>query len=505
MLFQQVAVPLVAVLTVFLVLRLAPLLDNRDRGCDAFLFLMLAAAFRRRRRLPIVLPDLFLLEQPENWYPPGLPIVLSVVPDGWLRRYHWLISSLIDVAVLIGLVIVVAQWHGAVAALVVGGAYGLTPYLVMEYSTLNARALGTALFMAFMFAWAVWMQGDGWAIVAAVLLGVLIVYTHKLTVQLLWFLAPFLALVYADAAWLVPLALSYAVAFLVAPPLFIKIVRAHADIVRFWARHWRHVGAHQVRDSPIYGTAKRGSGFHGEGSVRDLLRQARWLFQYNPWIVIVLAVVFWADALSWTDEFCAWWVAGTYVWAALTMFVPAFKGLGEGTKYVKLALPPSLVLTASAIVSVPAEVVWPLVVACFLLQALLFARIVRALRRNDDAVLGGVSSELSSLIEVIRREANARVLCLPIQLSERVAFEADKPVLWGAHGYGFDRLEPFFPVLREPISYFVSHYGLTHLLLDRRYAPLEALGLSPRADSVEHGDYILARLEQVDADGGNRQ
>ena len=51
--------------------------------------------------------------------------------------------------------------------------------------------------------------------------------------------------------------------------------------------------------------------------------------------------------------------------------------------------------------------------------------------------------------------------------------------MWGTHNYGFRKAEPFFPVLRKPLEFFVSEYKLSHLLVDSNYVSPEVLKLSP--------------------------
>ncbi len=60
---------------------------------------------RSRRKLPIRLPDLFSLEEAEQYGPPGWAIALALFPDGLaLRRPQWLLA-LLDAALAVGLYI----------------------------------------------------------------------------------------------------------------------------------------------------------------------------------------------------------------------------------------------------------------------------------------------------------------------------------------------------------------------------------------------------------------
>src|SRR3546814_18519453 len=69
-----------------------------------------------------------------------------------------------------------------------------------------------------------------------------------------------------------------------------------------------------------------------------------------------------------------------------------------------------------------------------------------------------------------------------------------RPVYWGTHSDVFDdRLEAFFPVLRRPLATYADE-GVTHLLLDTRYARPEELELQAGTATANAGPYVLYRL-----------
>ena len=72
----------------------------------------------------------------------------------------------------------------------------------------------------------------------------------------------------------------------------------------------------------------------------------------------------------------------------------------------------------------------------------------RSLRR-----VGGKNANLpEDVVTEISRYGEGAWISFPMQLMEQIAYRADKPVLWGAHGYGFEALRQVFPVVRRDIA-----------------------------------------------------
>src|SRR4051812_37936088 len=85
-------------LVAFVSLRLYPIWRIRTRGCDAYNILLCAEDVRRNRRVPPNIPDLFILEQPQQWYPPLFFVLAALPPSRWLRERFWLFNQYVDLA-----------------------------------------------------------------------------------------------------------------------------------------------------------------------------------------------------------------------------------------------------------------------------------------------------------------------------------------------------------------------------------------------------------------------
>ena len=503
---MEVATSLTAFLAVFFLLRLSPVWHRRHQGCDAYYFLMASEALRRSRRLPIVLPPVYLLEPQEQWYPPGFTILLALLPKRFVERCYWVLTNAIDSVISAALFLWLWEAHGPAAAWLGGVAYAASPIL-SEYSQLTSRSLGALLTAMFLVASILWTDGGGgaWALAGAIAAGVALLHTHKLSVQLLWFLVPFLAVIERDAAWLVPLFASYGAALVIGRGQFVNILRAHWDIVSFWHRNWRHLGAHAINESPIYGDSESGTGFHRRGGGKNLRLQFRRLLQYNPAVIALpVVVVVYGGLLSAFESFLLHCTVGIYLWSALTLLANPLKCLGEGTRYIKYAIPPSLALVSGLLVEAgdtPAFAILALVMGT---QATLYFIVARRLRAAVVGQLGVLTPALDALLARTEALGTARLMCLPPHLADLAAYRTGAPVLWGTHGYGFKTAEEFFPIMRRPVEYFVERYELTHLLLDRRYTGLARLGLEEAPPVFEAGAIALFAFHDLIHARGSR-
>lgn len=470
----------------FLAIRLVPLWTVRDRGTDAFFYQLCAEAYRKRRALPIVLPELFLLEPREQWYPPLFPVFLGILPEQVVRKWFWAINHLIDAVPALLLFLILQQTQGPAAAWAGLGLYAITPDLVAEYQGLVSRPMAALLFFACMTATASAVFADPAYLVLSVFFLVCLIYTHKLTMQLLWFLLPFLSLVRGEPVWVATLLLGYAAAAMVRWPLFVKVVRAHMDIVAFWHRNWPWLGAHQVKNSPIYGDGKR-AGFHGLRGRALAWRHVKSMLIRCPWAVPAFYGAVRAPADPYTT-LLAQLLAGTLLWAALTLFLPRLRCLGDGIKYVKYTIPVVLLLTlrCASTADTPLLLLMGLAGAwhmyCYFL-------VLKDLYRTDTPG-ANLGVALDAMALRLRGIPGARVACIPVHLADGLAYKARTPVLSGGHGYGFRSLEPFFPVLRTRLQDLAQQHGITHFLIDTRYTDTEELGLAAEVSHLASSEHL---------------
>ena len=487
-----------AAIILFLCIRLAAAWHTRQRGCDAWFFLLCAEQFRIRRRLPVFLPSLYMLEPDEQWYPPGFMVFCALFPDSFLKKYYWGIPHGADA--FIACVLFAGGY--AITGQVIPPLWGVAVYalllpLISEYSSLTSRPLGCLFQLVFVLLAYGWVHGDSWLLPPVIFFGILLVYTHKLSTQVLWFLFPFFALTENNALWLLPLFAAYGTAFLIRPGYFIKLLRAHWDIVRFWHKYWPWLGAHQVKDSPLYGNPPHRAGYYAQPASFFFASFARTILE-NAVIVFTIPAAFLYGQLEIFAQFCFWWVLGVHIWAAAIQLLPFLRGIGIGIQYLKYSYLPSILLAMAMWGGHENSQLFFQILAGAVLVYLLcrYLRLMKYYCTNDSKY--GHDKNLEASLQILKNIPDARILTLPLNLADITAYMIRKPVCWGTHGYGFAAVADILPVLRKPLSTLANQYNLTHLLLDECYATAEELHISPQSLLHKIGNYSIYKLNGPD-------
>ncbi|MDE5453014.1 hypothetical protein GWE18_09090 [Bradyrhizobium sp. CSA112] len=480
---------------VFLAIRIFPLGSHRERGCDAYYFLMCARALREDWQLPIRLPPKYLAEPEEQWYPPLFPVLIALLPSAWLHRRHWAVNHVLDLAFAGGLFYMTRHYVGDFGAAATILVYAAQPALVQEFAALTSRPLGMLLQLAAVAAGYACIIAGSWSAGALAVVAVaLLVYAHKLSLQLLWFLFPFLALVMGAWEWVAILVAGYALAGVVWPGFFMKIQRAHIDIVSFWARNWPLLGANPVRQSPLYGDGKTKTSYYDSAAVRSAPAFLKTVLQINIFAVFLpLGLVAPLQGVPFAD-FLWWWATGIYLWVGATHFVSRLRCLGLAQQYVKFGYAPVLGFLAIYLQETASIWIWFAAAACVAVQLRWYVLTALALRA-EPAIPH--SDRLGELLQFIEAQPAPRIMVFPYHLADELAYRSKAQVLWGTHGYDFERVEPFFPVLQFPLSSLVNAFGLSHVVLDTNFAAPEELHLDAARGGKRIGRFIVFKASDA--------
>lgn len=492
-----------AALLVVAAVRGAFLARSRPGAVDHYYWILAARAYRTQRGLPVRIPGKYLLEDERQAYPPGYGTILALFSDTLLcsPRSAWL-SVVLDAATLVVLVgasiaLGLPGWSVVVVLVI----YGLAPVLVAYNTQLNARVLGNLALVASLLTQVAAASITGWAAFLlwplAVAATAAVMLTHKMTTQFLLALWPVWAAVLESwIAAVVPL-LGLAVATLVTGPAFQRLQwRAHGEIVAFWHRNWRLLGAHQFRQSPIYGDASRPgpAAFHQPG-VAGVVRHLALAGGYLPagWVLPMTLAV--APA---PPGWLAAWLGVALALCLATLLIPPLKCLGGGHFYLFNAAPPAA-LWWGMLFAAPS----PAVVALFTLAMLLTAASLAAGWRRRRPRM--TEDDIAPIIARLAALPAGRVAVFPFTAAERVAFETPHAVFWGGHGLGFPILEPYFPVFREPIGAAMRRHRIDWVVLDTGWWPEGEAVLTRelgRAPVARLGRYSL--FDVSSAEGGDR-
>ena len=487
----------IALLLLAMGLRSLPhLLSPGGLGIDHWFWKTYVETYRRTRVFPPVLPQYTLDEQ--QWYPPLFPMLMARLPSRVFDSWSHLVSITIDLLrmlVLLGVAYWQSDGHVTVIALA-GLIYATVPIQTFYNIQLNPRGLGALLLelVLMLLLWYYVFHGQWWLWIPIAVLSGLILLTHKMTTQLFWFIVLGTALIYRKWWLLALIPGSMAAAFVMSGGFYWKVLRAHWDIVAFWNRNWRWIGADLLRESQIYGDGsyERPQKLHRSG-LRGRVWQLYVLFGFNPsaWIACLLVY----ERLAVQSPFLIYptyllvWLLLPCLFALLTTFVPVLRCLGAGYLYVyNTSFLAALLLSLTFQYTRNPRFSTPFVILAVLLNAggllTYYARFARDQRQRVD-------TGLSAIIDTLCAQPRGLVMCIPPNWNEVVSYKTGHPVMWGAHGYGFKRIEPLWPRLLLPIREIVRRYGVRYLLTMDGMLTDRFIDELPAARKLTHGEYHL--------------
>ncbi|MBO6769747.1 MULTISPECIES: hypothetical protein [unclassified Thalassospira] len=501
----EFVIGVVLLVPMFVMLRVLPILGDRYQGCDAYNILLNAEAFRKSWKLPIVVePELFVLERPEQWYPPGFIILCALIPKKILNKYFWVVNHIVDcVSALVLYGVAVHFGAGVPLALLFALLYGISAGLVIEFSALNVRPFGLLLFnvlMCLSYAGVYRGEYDSILLFLLLLVCVLLFFSHKLSLQQLWFTLPVVSFMTMEFEFILIVLAIYCLPFVIWPSGARRIVVGHWNIVLFWARNWKNLGAHIVRQSPVYGGNHNSTSFYDQkneagaiGFLKNTLHQNYFLF---PFIVIFVEGNYGEN--QYFLYFLSAWVSSVYILGFSVHFFKCLRGIGLGRQYFKFSLFPALCGCAIGISGESSAFAIGLTICCAILTCRQYLLILRTnMKRSNLATEGAADNSLRDILHTIAEDGEVCVMCFPVHLCDFVAYKTQKRVYWGTHSDVFDvRLEQFFPVLKKDLSYYVKD-GVNRLLLDSRYVAPEELRMKGERLLMKSDAYYLYDISTI--------
>jgi len=480
-----------------LYLRLRVFIGRQPGGVDTWYYLASAHALRTQKRIPIALPQYLLHDKTES-YPVVFPLFLALLPEGWLRRNHWLVSPLIDSAHLLVLYLLAFRLTDSVlAAGIAGLIYAVTPQLVSETRNLNGRAFASLLQTLAMLAL---LRSDipsegptslllgqsniAPTVVAAVLIA-LLYNTHTSTTIAFVVSAAALTLVTGHPRFVALALLGLPLAIVLSGGYYLRVIQNHLYAARFWMRNVRLTRAHQIDDSPLLGrtggTAQ--TGLYAPTWRSRLALVVRVLGE-NPFILAMLATPIpenvWAFHMY-------WWAVAILIWSVLTTFGGPLRILGPGFHYMKASVFPSAYTLAVTVNMREGGLTGfdVMLLISFLASFGALAYFFRVMDKRQTEQTAQTPPDLARATEYLREQPEGSVLVLPNMFADFVMYNSGKPVVWGGHSGNLARLEEFFPVIRQPLTYFFERYRVVYVVLDQHYTTLDRLQIGEATELLE--------------------
>lgn len=487
-------------------------------GVDQWTWKTIINRTRAERMVPDKLEN-FLLDE-KQWYPPLFQVFMAVLPKSVFEKYgaHVAISLDLVRAGLVGWVVFSLTQSLVVASLAIL-AYALSPIAVIYNLQLNPRGLAAILLDLAGLCIALYFMTENFALlVVAICLGALILLCHKMTSQLMVFLALVITIKLSDFKFLALIGLMGLLAYLVSFGYYRNVLRAHLDILRFWFNNWQWAGSHPILESPIYGE----DGYTSPSRVyrsgpKAFIERLSQVFAFSPWSFLIGTLCMFtfflspgigielldivpviAPSISALSNETAFWIFGgwaslIFLFSILTTVVPWFRFLGRGYLYGYNGAFPAAVTTGICIAH--AGFSWvslSLLALGIAVSASMLFVFWGKLKRSRTL---GIAPDLMRAIRRLAELPTGVVTCFPQHWHDAVAHIANQPVLFGGKGYGFKQLQPVFPRLLIPIDKLVQHHNVKYLLTHVGYCNEKFLADLPPANVELFGEYELYIFE----------
>lgn len=481
--------------------RLLPLVKKPHAGCDAYYFLLCREVFQKEKKIPIVLPNYYVLEYREQWYPPGFVVFLSFIPSKILDRYYWCVSPFLDSMICVFLFVFVGLSSGSLAAALFGSlTYVFSPAVIPETQSLTSRQLG-ALLMSISMVSGIFFAttANPWCLVGASAAAVLLLMTHKFSAQAWALSLCLMGMLSWNGSFGLVVVSGVAGAMAVSKGFYWKVLKSHWDYVSFWSRKWPYLGGHQIEDSPVYGKKEQmsGSGRVYRGAEKEKLRFVRGFLGQNPYGLIFPATLVYGVLGGIEVERESIHVA---IWGVVVLglgigsyCVEALRGIGFGSQYGKLALPAGVICMGYAYRLEELRFVVIFIFLASLWQGGQYLMNVLMTKEN-----GGWwawdRERMAGVVEYVKGLEAPLIMCLPNNYCDLLVYHARIRVLWGGHGSPTANLEPLVPVLTEPVEEICRKHEVTHLLIDNRFVHAGRIGMD-RQPVWSEGNLEIYRME----------
>lgn len=419
---------------------------------DEYFWLQYRLNARKQKFFPPKLPQ-FLLDL-RQWYPPIYGFFLKLIPDAVFKNNIYILLILsairfINYLIFLSILGVREDLEVILICLII---YIASPSYFINDNQLNSRILGSIIFdIVVMLVYLGNMSGWGMMLCTLLLFFTMILlFLHKMTVQLLIFLALTWALWINEYVPFIILIIALLISIILGYKNYFK---AHIDITKFWFRNRNLIGAHQINDSPTF--SKNISSIY---SVKEIAKKILTIVAMCPFFIVLLL----------SDSYSFWTISiiSVLAFAYITTFVPFMKTWGHGRSYMYYL--PSLIIM-HVLTTDEIQHISTLQVSMFILC---FPIIVYSYFEYKNWLTHKIRSKsivFDEVISFVQASNINRIMCIPIDRSDEIAWKTGRNVLWGGHGYGFKLLMPYFPILKVKPEIAVKDWNIGAVIVDKNY------------------------------------
>lgn len=482
-----------------------PRFFNRYFGVDVWSRMLETDYIRKNgHKIPTQkISDGFILEGFFN-YPPVMPWLLSFIPKKTLFNIQGFIAPVFDILQNILVFFITWQITGRIEVAVFAQlVYATIPLTILENSYLTPRSLGYLNFtLAFYPLLLYTVQPNAVYLLTSFIFLTLSFFTHKFAVQSLFFACLFFSIMENRTfPYLVIFLLSLLTAIFISRGYYLRILQGHIDNIRFWMRNYEYRFSHQVR-----GIIKQREKTDFVGQVYYLLGTFTplTLIGTNIWTIFPL-IFFGATISGWS--FLPYanpllfkmgiWVVFFYILSILVLSIKYLIPIGEGQRYLEMALAPTAIITAITISTLLNTGYKNLGIIIFL--SILLVNIALTIFIQRKGIIQDKNRSLTYDMQKVFSFINKlkpvpRILCIPHQITTMILYNTKAEVLVDIQAGTLQKIEDVFPTLKSSVSDIARKYNLNILVLKKDYASMEELKMKKKDLLLETEDTQIFRI-----------
>lgn len=487
-------------------LQVWPRYFNRYFGIDTWRHLDIAD-YIRRHGIPERMPPKYLIDGPFD-YPPIFLWLLSKFSRKFLERYEWLVSPALNILtsfLVFGFTLFLTKnFLGSVIAMSV---FILTPIIALEASQLSTRPIGMLLFN-FVYLAVIYFSASHnlWMFLMSVVLLAVLLLTHKMPVQTLFFLLIFFSIL-DRTFWYAAIFLSSAVlAVIISKGYYIKIFKGHIAILNFWRVHIKNRYAHQIR-----GLSEEAPSPDPIIRIQRLIRKVpiSSVVGANPWIVFIIIAMIFLKPQEWNyfavEDGMFYKLLYTPLFLCAVSFIVKIIRplgfLGEAERYLEYsALPASVTAVFLLFGTIPdgksyLTMALLVLVGGVCLGSIIFLQRKIVLQDRERTV----TRDLRAIFDYLNRlkeKEEIKLATMPLYLVAFTMYFVDGIKVLStesavAHITG---LSDYFPVLKKPLAEIFKSFGINYCLVNEHYVAVEELDLPSKEVVRKEGHYTLLKV-----------
>lgn len=466
-----------------------PRFINRYCGVDIWTHLLYLQEYHKQKGIPKKIENGFLVTGTYD-YPPAFIFILSKFPIKYVKQYEFLFSPFFDS--IFSIMIFSFSYYftqNILIAFLTQFIYFLTPIIVLENSSATPRSIGYTLFtLVFLSIFIFESTNNYWLILFAIVLGSFIFLAHRFTTQSFLFFSLFFSVITFNFLYMSIFILAFLLSLVISKGFYLKVLKGHLGNLKFWKDNIAYRFAHQVK-----GTMKQ----HKTNDFvfrmyNEFLRFPPFVLAItNPWVISALCFYYFFPQSDPLIIRMAQVVIFSYILSLITIWVPSFRFLGEGQRYLELSAFPTAFLSAKLLYGLFTN--WFIVCSFILVGICSFITIIviqrKAIIKDQLRTLTPSLKEMFGYLKSLKKKP--KLLCVPHQMTTSTIYHTGCPVFVNADYANIEKIADIYPYIRKPIKNVMLEKGLDMVLLNEKYATIEELGLKKYKIIKKFENYLL--------------